>query len=120
MMGAAMHPAEKLEDLSVEAFGDFQPFELLKLGQDRRANPKRAVVGRGFDRDDGQRVVDRQAQPHLVDEIPDPHLAAILVLERVALAVGKPAFDVPESVLAQIALHLDASRMDRLARGGGG
>jgi hypothetical protein len=68
---------------------------------------------------DEKPVVERQAQPHLVDGNAGLHRPAPRVLERIGFGIDEIAFDVPQPVVAPEAVALDASRMDRLARGDG-
>jgi hypothetical protein len=55
-----------------------------------------------------------------MDRLAGRDLAAMLVLEGIALGVDEMAFDVPEPIGTAIAAALDLPAMDGLARRGGG
>ena len=94
-MGAALDPTQKLAHLVDEALADAQPLEALEIGNDRRAHRERAVIGGGLDRLDRHRIVERQAQPHLVNGLARLDAAAMVVLEVIGLGVDQMTLDVP-------------------------
>jgi len=119
-MGAALDSAQELPHLEVEARLDAQPLQPLVVGRDRAADREGRVVGHRLDILDVEIVVDREAQPHLVNRRPRGHGAAELRLEIVGFDVGEMALNVPQAVGAPKTAAHDGAGVDGLALDGRG
>src|SRR5205814_5949407 len=71
--------------------------------------------GDRLDIDDGELVVKREADRHVVHELAGLDRSAPFVGMLVALLVGDAALDVPQAVLAEKALAGDATRVQMLS-----
>ena len=91
------------------------PISLLKFGCDIAAHPVRRLVGHGFDIDDGEAMVDREADRHVVHELAGLQRPAPFVGMLVGLLVGDATLDIVESVVAVEALAGDLTRMQMLS-----
>src|SRR5262245_43668498 len=115
---AALHAAEQLLDVLAEAARQIEPDQLAVLGRDGLAAARiRHPVGARRGVEDGERAVDGDADPHLVDRVARaPHAGLHRVV--VTLDVGEVRFDVPESVAALVALVARTAGMSQLALDG--
>ena len=107
--------AQPFADGAIEAAADAQPDQLLEVGRDVAAHPVRRLVGHRFDIDDGEAVVDREADRHVVHEIAGLQRPAPFVGVLVGLLVGDATLDVLEAVVAEEALAGDLARMQMLS-----
>ena len=114
-MGAAVHAAQPLAHGAVEAAADAQADQLLEVGRHLAADPVGGAVGHRLDIDDGELVVERQPDRHVMHEVAGLQGPTPFVGMLVALGVGDAALDVPEPVLAEEALAGDATRMQVLS-----
>src|SRR5262249_21209418 len=112
---SAVHAAEGGRPLAMEAAADAQADQLLEVGRDLAAHLVGRLVGHRLDIDDGELVVEREADRHVVHEIAGLQRAAPFAGMLVGLLVGDVALDVPQPVFAEIALAGDATRMQELS-----
>src|SRR5258708_19899870 len=119
-MRAALDSADQLLDPAVEAGTDAQADEALEIGRDRRTQPIRAAIGHRLDRLDDQRIIEGDAEPHVVDRRPGDDLALLVARKRIALAVGHVRLNVPQPIVALEPLPFNLARMKQLARSRGG
>src|SRR4029077_8594875 len=101
---AAMHAAQPLAHRAMETAADAQSDQLLEVGCYLAADPVGRAVGHRLDIDDGEFVVEREPDRHVVDELARLQGATPFVGMLVALGVGDAALDVPQPVLAEEAL----------------
>jgi hypothetical protein len=99
----------------VEATADAKPDQLLEVGRDVTADAVGRLVGHRIDVDDGEPVVERETDRHVVHEVARLERPAPFVGMLIALLVGDAALDVPEPVLAEKTLAGDATRVQMLS-----
>src|SRR6266446_478903 len=114
-MGAAMHAAQPGAHLAMEAAADAKPDQLLEVRRHVAADPVGRLVGHRFDIDDGEFVVEGEADRHVMDEIAGLDRPAPFAGMLVGLLVGDATLDVPQPVLAEKALAGDATRVQMLS-----
>src|SRR5262245_16955946 len=100
----------------MEAAADAKPDQLLEVGRDLAADRIGRLVGHRLDVDDGELVIQREPDRHVVYQVAGFKRAAPFVGVLVGLFVGDAAFDIPQPILAKEALAGDATRMQMLSR----
>ena len=112
---AAMDAAQPLADGAMETAADPETDQLPEVGSDVAAHPVGRLVGHRLDVDDGELVVDREADRHVVHEVAGLQRAPPFVGMLIGFLVGDATLDVPQAVVPKEALADDASRMQMLS-----
>jgi len=108
-------PPKPLLDRPGEARADPQADQLLEVGRDVAADAVGRAVGGRLDIDDGEAVIERQADRHIVHEVAGLQGPAPFIGVLVGLLVGDAALDVEQAVVAVEALAGDATRVQMLS-----
>jgi hypothetical protein len=111
---AAMHAAETSAQFRAKSGLDAQTEQTLEVRRYRRARPMRPSIDAGVDAEDQQRVVDGDAQRHVMKQAPSLH-RAMIVVHGVALPVRQSRFDIPQTVGPTVSATDDLTRVHRRA-----
>mgnify|MGYP003337436042 CR=1 FL=1 len=110
-----MHTPQPFLHRTGEAGADTQTDQFLVVRRDVAADPVGRTVGHGLDVDDGEAMVDRQPDRHVVHVVAGFERPAPFVCVLVGLLIGDPSLDVPEAILAIEALAGDAAGVQMLS-----
>ena len=110
-----MDATQPLADGAMETATDPKADQLFEVGRDIAAHPVGRLVRHRLDVDDGEMVIDRQPDRHVVHKVARLQRAAPFVGVLVGLLVGYATFDVPQPIVAEEALADDAARVQVLS-----